>query len=351
MTALADVIFGNTGIARSQQRAQLPNQSKSTIEEVVMRAIAVSEYRADARLGEHSKPTAGPGQVLVKVQAAGMNPMDQAIASGAFSEAMPATFPLILGVDVAGVIEAVGDGPGPYSIGDRIFGQLLTSPLGSSGAYADYAAVAADATVATVPDALSSEVAATLPTPGVTALQLARSLEPSAAKTIVVVGAGGVVGGFLTQLLAAAGARVLAVALPSQADRARGYGPEEIIDGTATPADHIRRAGPNGVDVLVDLVSDPEQFALLSDTVRSSGTAVSTRYVADIDDLAKQNIQGVNFVVQMTTADLQTVAALTASGELIPPPIRTVGLEDVPDLLNVGGNGFDGKTVVRPEQS
>jgi NADPH:quinone reductase len=315
-----------------------------------MRAISVSEYRADARLGEHGKPTAGPRQVLVKVQAAGMNPMDRAIADGAFSEVLPAAFPLILGVDLAGVIEAVGDGPASYSIGDRVFGQLLTAPLGSSGAYADYAAVAADATVATVPDALSSEVAATLPTPGVTALQLARSLEPLAAKTIAVVGAGGVVGGFLTQLLVAAGARALAVALPLQADRVRGYGSPVVIDATATPIDHIRRVAPNGIDALVDLVSDPEQFALLADTVRSSGTALSTRYVADIDDLANKNIQGVNFVVQMTTADLQTIAALTASGQLIPPPIRTVRLEDVPDLLNVGGNGFDGKTVVRPEQ-
>jgi NADPH:quinone reductase-like Zn-dependent oxidoreductase len=318
----------------------------------MVRAISVSEYRADAQLGEHETPTAGPGQVLVKVQAAGMNPMDQAIASGAFSDAIPASFPLILGVDVAGVIEAVGDGPVPYAIGNRVFGQLLAPPLGASGAYADYAVVAADATVAPVPDALSSEVAATLPTPGVTALQLARSLEPLVANAVVVIiGAGGVVGGFLTQLLVAAGARVLAVALPPQADRVRGYGAQEMIDGTATPTDQIRRAAPTGVDVLVDLVSDSERFAALSDTVRSDGTAVSTRYVADIDGLAKQNIHGVNFVVQMTTADLQTIAGLTASGELMPPPIRTVGLEEVPDLLNVGGNRFDGKTVVRPEHS
>jgi NADPH2:quinone reductase len=315
-----------------------------------MRAIAVSEYGADARLGEHGKPTTGTGQVLVKVQAAGMNPMDRAIASGAFSEVIPATFPLILGVDLAGVVEAVGDGPAPYSIGDRIFGQLFSPPLGSSGAYADYAALAVDAPLAAVPAALSSEVAATLPTPGVTALQLTRSLEPVADKTIAVVGAGGAVGGFLTQRLVASGARVLAIALPPQAERVRGYGAREVIDATATPTDHIGQAAPNGVDVLVDLVSDPEQFALLAAAVRPGGTAVSTRYVADIDGLANKNIQGVNFVVQMTSGDLQTVAGLTASGELIPPPIRTVRLEDVPDLLNVGADGFDGKTVVRLEQ-
>lgn len=312
-----------------------------------MRAISVSEYRADARLGEHDKPTPGPGQVLVEVQAAGMNPLDQAIASGAFAERLQARFPLILGVDVAGVVESVGDGPAKYSIGDRVFGQLLTP--GAIGAYADYVALPADATVAIVPDALSSEIAAALPTPGVTALQLARSLEPSAGKTVAVVGAGGAVGGFLTQLLVASGARVLAVTLPPQADRVRGYGAHAVIDATATTTDRIRETVPGGVDALVDLVSDGEQFALLADTVRPSGTAVSTRYVADIDELATRSIEGVNFLVEMTAADLETVAALTAFGQLIPPPIRTVRFEDVPDLLNVGGNSFDVKTVVRPQ--
>lgn len=314
-----------------------------------MRAISVSEYKADARLAEYDKPIVGPGQGLIKVEAAGMNPLDQAIASGAFSELFPATFPLILGVDVVGVIEDVGGVPGPYVIGDRVFGQLLRPPLGSSGAYADYTLIDADATVATVPDAVTSDIAAALPTPGVTALQLARLLEPSATKTIAVVGAGGAVGGFLTQLLAASGARVLAFTLPEQTDRVRGYGAHEVIDDTTAPADHLLRAAPSGIDALVDLVSDPGQFALLSDTVRPGGTAVTTRYVGDIESLAKRDIQGVNFVVDVTTADLQSVAALAASGQLVPPPIRTVHFEDIQDLLNSGGDGFDGKTVLRPE--
>jgi NADPH:quinone reductase len=314
-----------------------------------MRAISVSEYQGDARLGEHDKPTAGPGEILIKVQAAGMNPIDQAIASGAFSEVYPATFPLILGVDVAGVVEVVGDGPGPYSIGDRVFGQLLKPPIGLSGAYAEYATVAMDANLAIVPDAVSSEVAATLPTPGVTALQLARSLEPSAAKTIALIGAGGAVGGMFSQLLVASGARVLAVVLPLQADRVRSYG-AEVMDSTATPTDHIRRAAPNGVDVLVDLVSDPEQFAALADIVRPGGTAISTRYAGDIESLAKKDLHGVNFRVEMTTADLQALASLTASGQLVPPPIRAVRFEDVPNLLNGGGDGFDGRNVLRPEK-
>jgi NADPH:quinone reductase-like Zn-dependent oxidoreductase len=313
-----------------------------------MRAISISEYRGDARLGKHDMPSAGPGQMLVKVQAAGMNPLDQAIASGAFSERVQATFPLILGVDFAGVVYAVGAGLAPYSIGDRVFGQLLT-PGGSGGAYADYVAVPADATVASVPAGVSSEVAASLPTPGVTALQLARLLESSGAKTVAVAGAGGAVGGFLTQLLVSSGVCVLAVSLPPQADRVRSYGAQEVIDATAAPTEHIRELVSSGVDTLVDLVSDPEHFALLAETVRSGGAAISTRYVADVGNLAQRNIEGVNFRVGMTATDLGLVAALIASGELMPPPIRTVRFEEVPDLLNVGGSSFDGKTVIRPE--
>ena len=315
-----------------------------------MRAIAVSEYRAAAQLGEHDKPTAGPGQLLVKIQAAGMNPLDQSIASGAFSEVFPGVFPMILGVDVAGAVEAVGDDGGPYSVGQRVFGQLLAPPLGANGAYAEYAAVAADAPLATVPDALSSDIAAALPTPGVTALQLSRSLEPSAGKTVAVIGAGGAVGGFLTQLLVIGGARVLAVTMPRQTERVGSYGAHEVIDATADPTARIRGLAPDGVDALVDLVNDGEQFTLSASTVREGGVAVSTRYAADVDALAQQSIQAVNFVVGVTSADLQIVAHLAVSGQLLPPPLRTVALEAVPDLLNAGGDGFDGKTLVRPEQ-
>ena len=314
-----------------------------------MRAIAVAEYGADARLGEYDKPVAGPGQVLLRVLAAGMNPMDRAIASGALRDSFPATFPLILGVDVVGLVEEVGAGPGPYSVGDRVFGQLLTLPLGLRGAYAEYVSITADATLTTVPESLSNEVAATLPTPGVTALQVARSMEPLAARAIAVVGAGGAVGGFLTQLLSASGARVLAIALPGQADRVRSYGAREVVDATASPTDDLRRAVPDGVDGLVDLVSPPEQFASLVEAVRPGGIAISSRYAADIDDAANRTVRGVNFVVQMTIRDLQAVGELSASGRLVPPSIRTVRFEDVLAFLNGAKNEFDGKTVVRPE--
>src|SRR5258708_22921996 len=95
-------------------------------------------------------PEPGPGQVLIRLRAAGMNPMDRALASGAWKP-MPATFPMVLGVDGAGVVEQLGPGASRFSIGDDLFGQLLIAPLGSAGTYPAYLAVTHDPPPAPVP--------------------------------------------------------------------------------------------------------------------------------------------------------------------------------------------------------
>src|ERR1700750_3456358 len=110
-----------------------------------MRAVVVTEYGGRAEAIEVPAPTAQAGQLLIKVLAAGMNPMDRAIAAGEWQSFMPATFPMVLGVDVAGTVENVRAEPSRFAAGDAVMGQLLTPPLGSSGTYAEYVAVSADA--------------------------------------------------------------------------------------------------------------------------------------------------------------------------------------------------------------
>ena len=130
-----------------------------------MRAITVSEYGASPAIAELPTPEPGRGQVLLRLRAAGMNPMDRTLASGDWRP-MPATFPMVLGADGAGVVEKLGEGSSRYSIGDDLFGQLLIPPLGSAGTYAEYVAVTEDAPLATVPAGLDDIVAAALPTAG-----------------------------------------------------------------------------------------------------------------------------------------------------------------------------------------
>jgi NADPH:quinone reductase len=195
-----------------------------------MRAIAVTEYGGEPAVTELPKPEPARDKCVVRVEAAGMNPVDSSIAGGAYKDLMPATFPLVLGVDVAGVVEAVGAGTAGFEVGDRLFGQLLIPPLGSTGTYAEFVSVPKDAPVAKVPRSMDSVTAASLPTAGGTALQIAESLSPLEGKTMLIVGAAGGVGSFLTQFAVRAGARVIANVAARDSARVREYGAVETVD-------------------------------------------------------------------------------------------------------------------------
>src|SRR5579862_6463817 len=134
-----------------------------------MRAVTVTEYGATPALTDIPAPAPGVGQVLIKLGAAGMNPMDRTLASGDWTP-MPATFPMVLGADGAGTVEKLGEGTSKFSVGDDLFGQLLIAPLGSAGTYAEYLAVTEDAPLARVPPGLDPVTAAALPTAGGTAM-------------------------------------------------------------------------------------------------------------------------------------------------------------------------------------
>jgi NADPH:quinone reductase-like Zn-dependent oxidoreductase len=299
-------------------------------------------------VAEIPTPKPGQGQVLIKLRAAGMNPMDLWLASGAWKP-MPATFPMVLGADGAGVVEELGEGTSRYSVGDDLFGQLLIAPLGSAGTYAQYVAVSEDAPLARVPTGLDDVVAAALPTAGGAALALVDQLEPLADKTVVIVGAGGGVGSFATQFAANAGGNVIANVRADDAERMRGYGAKETIDrrAVALPA-AVRQAHPDGVDVLIDLVdADAAGFAALASLVRPGGTAMSTNYVADEAALHTSGVTGINFALPMSSELLQRLAEAVVDGRIVTPPITRISLEDVPAALNPAqARPARGKTVI-----
>ena len=229
-----------------------------------MRAITVSEYGATPAIAEVPMPEPGAGQVLLKLRAAGMNPMDRTLASGDWRP-MPATFPMVLGADGAGVVEKLGEGASRFSVGDDLFGQLLIAPLGSAGTYAEYVAVSEDAPLAKVPAELDDVVAAALPTAGGAGLALVDLLEPLTDKTVLIVGAGGGVGSFATQFAVNAGGKVIANVRAQEAERMRSYGAIETIDHTQVSLpEAVRQAYPDGIDAVIDLVSDADGFAALA---------------------------------------------------------------------------------------
>src|SRR6201987_5733286 len=171
-------------------------------------------------------PEPGPGQVLIRLHAAGMNPMDRALASGAWKP-MPATFPDGARRRWRGRGRATR-ARGVEGFRRRRFARpVADAPLGSAGTYAEYVAVIEEAPLARVPGGLDDVVAAALPTAGGAGLALVDLLEPLAGKTVLIVGAGGGVGSFATQFAANSGGNVIANVHDDDAERIRGYGAKE----------------------------------------------------------------------------------------------------------------------------
>jgi NADPH2:quinone reductase len=313
-----------------------------------VQAVIVREYGSTPVAAEVPMPQPKAGQLLIRLRAAGVNPMDRVLASGDWRP-MPAIFPMVLGADGAGVVEKVGEGTTRFTVGEKVFGQFLVAPLGSAGTYAEYVAVTEDAPLAHIPHGLEFVVASALPTAGMTGLSLVEGvLGPLTRKTLLIVGAGGGVGTFATQFAVNAGARVIANVHESAAVRFRGYGAAEIVDHTANPvADQVLHAHPGGIDALLDLVSDAGAFEKLARLVRPGGTAVTTKYVADTAALEAEGIIGVNFALSPSGEILDRLADALVMGRIQGPPITRISLDDAPGVLGgVDRPPVDGKFVI-----
>jgi NADPH2:quinone reductase len=312
-----------------------------------MRAVAVSRFGEPPKVIETMTPVAGPGQLLIKLVAASVNPMDFRLASGEWRPA-PAVFPMVLGVDGAGVVEATGDGTTRFVEGDKVFGQLFLPPIGAFGTYAEYVAVSAEAPLAAVPDGLDLACAAAAPTAGGTGMSLINLVEPLEGQVVLVIGAGGGVGSFATQFAVNAGGLVIVNINAPAEHRMRSYGVHKtIVRSVDSVTEVVRRSCPAGVDILIDLVSDAKQFAAMARLVRPGGTAITTRYVADLAGLQSKGIRGVNFALRMTTDLLERVAHALVEGRVADPPISRISLDDVPTICGASNRPkTDGKVVI-----
>jgi NADPH:quinone reductase len=314
---------------------------------MAMRAVAVSQFGELPKVVEASTPVAGPGQVLIKLAAASMNPMDAKVASGEWRPA-PVIFPMVLGVDGAGYVETVGEGTTRFVSGDKVFGQLFIPPIGASGTYAEYVAVSAEAPLACVPDGLDLVLAAAAPTAGGTGLSLVDLVEPLEDQVVLIIGAGGGVGTFATQFAVHAGASVIANINALAEERMRSYGVSAtILRSKVSATESVRRSHPDGVDVLIDLVSDAKAFATMAGLVRPGGTAITTQYVADLEALQSSGIRGVNFALRQTSELMDRVGQALTEGTVVAPPISRIDLDDVPAMFGSQGRSkTDCKTVI-----
>ncbi|MFG2498431.1 zinc-binding alcohol dehydrogenase family protein [Streptomyces sp. NPDC048441] len=315
-----------------------------------MRAVAVRAFKAEPELVEVPDPVPGPGEVLVRVDYAALNPFDWQAADGLLEGKAPHVFPLVMGMDFAGRVDAVGSDVERFRIGDPVFGQASRPPVGT-GSFAEYVTMPQDSVISAVPPGLSMENAAVLPTAGMTAAQILQTAAIRECESLLVIGATGGVGTVLTQLAAARDVRVLAAVRGAEKHRMGALGAAVTIDTTSADlAAAVRFEYAEGVDALVDLVSaDPESFAAGAALVRDGGVALTTRFAADPAQTSSSSPDGVeviDFELDASSELLDILATAAAKGALDPLIDAEVPLERAPRAIakNRAG-GARGKTV------
>jgi NADPH:quinone reductase-like Zn-dependent oxidoreductase len=237
-----------------------------------MRAIAILEFGGVDKMETLDLPRPRPskGEVLIRVVAAGVNPVDALIRSGKFSEIMPHAFPLIPGWDAAGVVEEFGEGVTGFRKGDRVWA-CAQKPVVQGGTYAEYVSVP-ESGLSKMPAKLLFEEAAAIPCAALTAYQCLFS-EPGigTGSTVLVHAAAGGVGHFALQLARNAGAKVLGTAGSTNQEFILGQGASVAIDYSREDFVEVaRRHCPEGVDLVIDSVGGDAQTRSL-DIVKPGG--------------------------------------------------------------------------------
>src|SRR5215218_9142944 len=223
-----------------------------------LRAITLDSPETPPALREDlPEPAPADNELLVRVHASSVNPVDNSIATGMLAQmGVEYEYPVILGRDYAGVVEQSGSAVSGYRPGDRVFGFLLhANPIVHAGAWAELITVTEELSIAAVPDDVDLDMAGAAPLAGITAITAIDALDLSEGDVLLVAGAAGGVGSLAVQLAARAGARVLAPALPEDEEFLRELGVSDVLPREGDVAQFVRDRNPEGVDALLDLVN------------------------------------------------------------------------------------------------
>ncbi|MFD5828473.1 NADP-dependent oxidoreductase [Lentzea sp. NPDC060358] len=284
------------------------------------------------RLAEVDEPHAGPGQVRLKVVAAGVNPLDHKIRSGWRPQLAP-PFPVVPGLEAAGVVDEVGEGVTGVAVGDEVLGWTVT------GAYAEHA-LAVD--FGPKPADLGWDVAAALPVAVETSVRVLDALGVREGDTLLLHGAAGVAGAVGVQLAVARGATVIGTASPGNHDYLRSLGAIPVAYGNGL-ANRVRAVAPQGVDAVYDAAGAGD----LETSIELRG---GTGRIVTIADPRAAEL-GVTFSGPGAQFGprLGEYALLAAEGRLTVRVARTFPLEDAAQAQEVSAGGHAaGKLVLRP---
>lgn len=284
-----------------------------------MRAIAIERFGGPETLKLMELPAPEPkaGEVLIRVVAAGVNPVDWKVREGYLQKLLPHRFPLISGWDAAGVVEAVGEGATRFRRGDAVYAYTRL-PEVQWGAYAEYVAVP-ESSVAAKPRSLLFHEAAAVPLAGLTAYQaLFQQPGVGPGATVLIHAASGGVGHMAVQIAKAAGATVLGTAGASNQGFLKELGVDHPINYAAGDfRDAVRKLYPDGVDVVFDCVGGGVTATSL-DIVKRGGRLVSVTDPPDVAEAERRGVRAAFIFVHPSGDDLARLGAMADEGKLRP---------------------------------
>ena len=285
------------------------------------------------------EPAPGPSELVIKVKAVGVNPADHKIRSGAMANPQSTpSFPLVLGVEAAGVVVAVGSDVKGFAKGDEVMG--TTAP--QHGSYAEHAVLLAEATTHKPPQ-VSFVQAAVLPVAGGTAWDVLEELVVAEGETLLINGVGGGVGVMAAQLARNRGAAVFGVGSETKRSMTESLGATLVPYDSGDVVEQMRQLLPGGVDAIFDVVGgEPMRHVAILITNPARIVSVADPSVVDL---------GGSYLVA-STAGVPTVANLVAAGKVDPKVLQTYPFDEAPQALRAVESGHAlGKIVIDLEQT
>lgn len=312
-----------------------------------MKAVVIEDFGSLEQLKyvDLAKPNPAAGQILVKVEASGLNPVDEKLREGHLADLVTMTFPRVLGGDVSGVVESVGEGVTHYHIGDEVY---FSSPLSENGGNAEYVVVDA-AVVALKPESLSHAEAATLPVVALTAVQALRDFSQlkSGDKVLIHAGAGGV-GSIAIQYAKHLGATVYTTASSYNAEKVKNLGADFVIDYKKADFQEIAKE-IGGFDIVLESVGGDNYLKSIQSTKIAGRvpSIVNPPNEKEVRLANEKNIKTDFMLLSGSHEDLKLIASLVDEGVISTSVGHSFPLEDAPLAHAMIASGKNvGKIVV-----
>ena len=306
-----------------------------------MKVFALQEFDRAPEVTEVDLPTPGPGEVRVRVRAASLNGFDLSVANSYLKGMMEHRFPVVLGRDFAGEVDAVGPEVDGFQVGDRVFGVVMKDALGD-GSFGEYVTVPVAFGIARLPDGIDFTAAAALGLAGTAAVDAFDAADVNSGSTVLVAGATGGVGQQVLQLAVRAGATVIATAHSAEeVELVTRLGGAHTVDYRGDLVEQVRSLSPDGVDVVLHFAGDPPLVAV----VKPGRTLVSTM-LRSAEDVPVENVKVVSIYASPSTATLNRVARHQAEKHTTVTVQRVYDLEQTGEAIEQFAAGTLGKLVI-----